>query len=86
MSKRQVTFFSVLLILPDLVQVLLCESQIDQNIGCSDLVDELAVHSAIQPTLTVRSALGTLPRFLDLAMPLGAPPRLYSQKNDSLLF
>ena len=32
--------------------VLLCESQIDQNIGCSDLVDELAVHSATQPTLT----------------------------------
>ena len=32
--------------------VLLCESQIDQNIGCSDLVVELAVHSATQPTLT----------------------------------
>ena len=32
--------------------VLLCESQIDQNIGRSDLVVELAVHSATQPTLT----------------------------------
>ena len=32
--------------------VLLCESQIDQNIGCSDFIDELAVHSVTQPTLT----------------------------------
>ena len=32
--------------------VLLCESQIDQNIGRCDLVVELAVHSATQPTLT----------------------------------